>query len=57
MSENRSTVVRGARIPRQVWDEYLRASDRMDIGPCVLMREALEHYARYFLPQMDRVGK
>jgi hypothetical protein len=57
MGENRSTVVRGARIPKRVWAEYLRASDRMDIGPCVLMREALEHYARYFLPQMDRVGK
>jgi hypothetical protein len=56
-SEGRSTVVRGARIPKRVWDEFMRASERLDIGPGTLMREALEHYAKYFLPEMDRVGK
>jgi hypothetical protein len=49
-------LVRGVRIPVELWAKYIDHADRLLYrSPGQLVREALEYYEKHFLASMDRV--
>jgi hypothetical protein len=49
-------LVRGVRIPTELWAKYVDHADRLLYrSPGELVREALEHYEKHFLAFMDCV--